>query len=112
MMEIKQFMLNRVEAHPYTHNSSFLSHTGGLLSTTSGAHGGGGSVEPRDGGEELINPQSACAAKVTVVILCLCICVSVFCILPSRAFRHPTRGICGYSVGNAVNLKGIFSKTT
>ena len=32
------------------------SPTGGLLNTTSGAHGGGGSVESRDGGEELSTP--------------------------------------------------------
>ena len=36
--------------------SPFSSPTGGLLSTISGTHGGGGSVESRNGGEELSTP--------------------------------------------------------
>ena len=41
-----------------TQTSSFSSHTGGLSSATSGAHGGGGgeAVELEDGGEELSTP--------------------------------------------------------
>ena len=51
--------------------------------------------------------------RATVVVLCvcvcgLCVCVSVFSILPSCAFRCPTRGISGYSAGNAVKLKNCF----
>ena len=38
----------------------------------------------------------------------VCVCVSVFSILPSRAFRRPTKGISGYSMGNAVKLKSRF----
>ena len=41
--------------------------------------------------------------RVTIVVLCVClcvcVCVSVFSILPSRAFRRPTRVISGYSAG-------------
>ena len=40
--------------------------------------------------------------------VCLCVCVSIFSILPSRAFRHSTRGISGYSAENAVKLKSRF----
>ena len=36
------------------------------------------------------------------VCVCVCVYVSIFSILPSRAFRHPTRGIGGYSAENAV----------
>ena len=42
------------------------------------------------------------------VCVCLSVCGSVFSILSSRAFRHPMRGISGYSVGNAVKLKSRF----
>ena len=45
-----------MEVQPVTHTFSFFSPTGGLLSATSGAHGGGESVELRDGGEELSTP--------------------------------------------------------
>ena len=58
--------------------------------------------------EAFINPRRACAARVTVVVLCVCMCVSVFSILPSHAFRHPMRGISGYSAENAVKLKSRF----
>ena len=58
--------------------------------------------------EAFINPRRACATRVTVVVLCVCMCVSVFSILPSHAFRRPTRGISGYSVGNAVKMKSRF----
>ena len=43
---------------------------------------------------------------------CVSVCVSVFSILPSRGFRHPMRGISGYSKGNAVKLKLFSSKVT
>ena len=57
MTEIEQFMLNRVKVHPYTQTSFFFfSPIGGLLSITSGVHGGSVSVESRDGGEELSTP--------------------------------------------------------
>jgi len=57
-----------------------------------------------------INPRRACTVRVTVVVLCVCVsvCVSVFSILPSCAFRHPTRVISSYSTGNAVKLKSCF----
>ena len=63
-------------------------------------------------GHGIINPQRACV-RVTVVVLYV-VCVSVISILPSRAFRHPTRGISGYSSGNAVKLfqKLLSSKVT
>ena len=54
---------------------------------------------------DVINPRRACTERVTVVVLCVCVCVSVFCILPSRTFRDPPRGISGYSAETAVNLK-------
>ena len=41
--------------------------------------------------------------RVTVVVLC----VSVFSILPSCAFRRPTRGISSYSAENAVKLENV-----
>ena len=44
--------------------------------------------------------------------VCVCVCVSVFSILPSRAFRRPTRGISSYSVENAVKLKKPCHKET
>ena len=44
------------------------------------------------------------------VCLCVCVCVSILSILPSCAFRRPTRGISGCSVENAVKLKAVFSK--
>ena len=52
--------------------------------------------------------------RVTVVVLCVCVCVcvSVFSILPSCAFRRPTRGISGYSAENAVKLKKPCHKET
>ena len=40
--------------------------------------------------------------------MCLYVCVSVFSILPSYTFRHPMRGISGYSAGNVVKLKRYF----
>ena len=50
----------------------------------------------------IINPQRACAMKITVVVPCVCVClslcVSVFSILPSQTFRRLTRGISSYSV--------------
>ena len=49
-------VLNRVELRPNTQTFSFFPLTGQLLSTTSGAHGEGASVESRDGGEELSTP--------------------------------------------------------
>ena len=55
-------MLNRVRVHLHVHSAFLLflplppPSPGGLLSTTSGAHGGGWSVESRDGGEELSSP--------------------------------------------------------
>ena len=65
----------------------------------------------KDGNQQLdnymfINPWRACATRITVVVLC--VCVSVFSILPSRAFRRPTRGISSYSAENAVKLKSRF----
>ena len=51
--------------------------------------------------KDVINPQRACTSRVTVVVLC--VCVSVFCILPSCAVRHPSRGISSYSTENAAN---------
>ena len=58
----------------------------------------------------LVNPWRACVTRVTVVVLCVCVsvCVSIFCILPSRAFRHLTRGISSYSAENAGNKKTCF----
>ena len=58
-----------------------------------------------------INPWRACTLRVTVVVLCVCVsvCVSVFCVLPSCAFRRPTRGISGYSAENAAKNKKTFS---
>ena len=57
----------------------------------------------------VINPRRTCT-RVTVVVLCVCVsvCVPVFSILPSRAFRRPTRGTSGYSAENAVKLKSRF----
>jgi len=40
--------------------------------------------------------------------VCLFVCVSVASILPSHAFRCPTRGISSYSAENAVKLKKHF----
>ena len=64
----------------------------------------------------IFNPRRSCTARVTVVVLCVCVCVcvcvSVFSILPSRAFRRPTRGISSYSAKNAVKLKAVFFKNT
>ena len=49
----------------------------------------------------VINPRRACVMG--TVVVCMCVCgVSVFSILPSRAFRCPTRSISGHSVENAV----------
>ena len=58
-----------------------------------------------------INPHRACASRVTVVVLCVCLSVyvSTFCILLSRTFRRPTRGISGYSAENAAKNKKPFS---
>ena len=39
---------------------------------------------------------SSCPVSVCLSV-CVCVCVSVFSILPSRAFRRPTRGISSYS---------------
>ena len=41
--------------------------------------------------------------------VCLFVCVSVASILPSHAFRCPTRGISSYSAENAVKLKKTLS---
>ena len=51
----------------YTH--SFAFPAGGLLRTTSGAHGGGGLVESRDGGEEQSTPavKRKCENSVSLV---------------------------------------------
>ena len=54
------------------------------------------------------NPRRACARGLHVVVLYVCVSVSVFSILAFRAFRHPTRGISGYSTENAVKLKSRF----
>ena len=40
--------------------------------------------------------------------VCLCVCVFVFCVLPSHAFRRPTRGINSCSMENARNIKSRF----
>ena len=56
----------------------------------------------------IFNPLHACVRRVTVVVLC--VCVSVFSIVPSCAFRCPTRGISGYSTENEViTTKKLFS---
>ena len=58
----------------------------------------------------IINLGHACTSRVTVVVLCVClsVCVSIFSILPSCAFRRPTRGISSYSAENAAKIKSHF----
>ena len=58
----------------------------------------------------LINPRHPCARRVSSFPVCLCVCVSIFSILPSHTFRHPTRGISDYSAENAVKLKSRKTK--
>jgi len=58
-------------------------------------------------GRKVFDPRRTCVMRVTVVVLC--VCVSAFSILPSRAFRHPTRGISCYCTGNTV--KSVIPKT-
>ena len=50
-----------------------------------------------------INPQCACARRVTAVVLCVCVCILLSC-----AFRCPVRGIGGYSTEDEVKLKSCF----
>ena len=50
---------------------------------------------------EIINPQHACAARVTVVILCVCVCLSVKSHLTYGASVRPENAVT-YSAGKKV----------
>ena len=61
----------------------------------------------------VINPQRACAARVTVVVMsiCVCVCLSVKSHLTLEASFRPENAVT-YSVGDeGQKICGVFSKT-